>query len=394
MTRGQTDVAWFFLRMFRVTSSVAARLTRTLWVNQNQPSAECLLIVKVLGFVPLDDSDPTDETREAQIASAHRFTVRELKEFIKTVNDNLPADQQKIKTTATKQKMIDALLQKKWNPDQHVSAKEQGKTIEQSFHDAFFMKEVSGDSLRIGSLNEKHILKWLPEFVWEHSREYQVAGHSLVGLLARNEMETVGTSPDGLIILERTQQGPDKYTACMVEMKTRSSTATMEKIRRIRREHGRFLNLYIRYSNSTPWTEMKTFLPNMENRQQALHHAAVTGVRHTLFVEATVHGIEYIVLIKYHESVLTAYRNAILKPLSEHLAVFHALDEDSDLVEILQPEFNKLQDPGTAVDFETYKLAVATWILFNKMVKDNKEPMYDCYRFLPAMVNAWNKLKG
>jgi hypothetical protein len=70
-----------------------------------------------------------------------------------------------------------------------------------------------------------------------------------------------------------------------------------------------------------------------------------------------------------------------------------SLDGGEPTVAAIKELYKKLNSPGHAVDEDTYVLAVVLWMHLNDKVCRSGKPIKALKRILPAMINAWNRLK-
>lgn len=402
LTIDQGNVTWFLMRMFRVTSSVSAKVTRSLLLNTDNPSTALSMVCRVLSY----STGGCNTDHDALITRAKVMYTKD--QLIDEINKVDPT----MLKTGQKSDLIERLFSRGWQPGSGQSGGSV-PTMEQVLHDCSFMAPIKArDSMKIGNRNEKNILRWLPEAL-SHSTEgvLNVVGHRLTGLCVPKDSRELGTSPDAVLVLKYTERESDdhddqdamedvqttKLFSAVAEMKTRSSRATKSRIRATAHTHGRFTHLKISGgdtdSEKTTYAMLKDLIPDAGNRQQCLHHAVVMDSPQVLFIEATQIKIEYIVLIEFSQPVLRAYRTAIVNPIKQKLLWFHSLTKDSDL-EPLKSEYEKLSDPGYAVDFETYTLVVGLCIMLEEFRKGKGKPLGNFKRLLPAIISAWNKLKG
>jgi hypothetical protein len=143
---------------------------------------------------------------------------------------------------------------------------------------------------------------------------------------------------------------------------------------------------------STP-AEIKkihTLIPTRSYRQQVMHHCATMRINKALYVESSMRGIVYVVVVNFSDQLLWDYEDFINEHMKPITQVFHETGIDSDLGPIREV-FSTL-DAGWAVDDDTYVLQFALWKALDLMAQNNPVPALK--RILPALVNAWNNLKG
>ena len=84
----------------------------------------------------------------------------------------------------------------------------------------------------------------------------------------------------------------------------------------------------------------------------------------------------------------TAFIGELVQPLAQ---LYHETTSEDDL-EPIRAAFRELSDPGWAVDEDTYVLQFALWRKLTDLSKE--KPVPGIKRILPAIVHAWNALKG
>ena len=405
LTVCQGTPEWFLLRRFRLTSSISGTVC-TKWFRLASEKRlgdlndmdithsfvdSIQLIAKVVGYQSSANVGSTnngdavytagpleiDEQERARkrLLFLRREELRRLcKEHIDprmSWNHNKPILVQKLLDVGFKVDMLQ-------EPNEELE-------FSQLLHDIWFMRPLQRRLLQVGSKNEARVLSWLPSFCHRHNPTIQILKIVPFGLLANKKHGFMATSVDGIAVFS-CQTGVSSAT---IEIKTR---ATFESIAVARGTAG----LHGKWCEVDPSEDPKRFqelIPNRNYRQQALHHASVTNCRFVFFIEATVREIEYVVFLVFRRDLLSAYRDGVLCPIYDRY-VKPMLERLTDSARDADPLADSGLSANWAVDSNTYIQSFLLWEKLNKEIQSKKEPLPPAVSILPAVVDAWNNLKG
>lgn len=101
-------------------------------------------------------------------------------------------------------------------------------------------------------------------------------------------------------------------------------------------------------------------------------------------------NIQYGVLIHFGDGLMDAYHTSIVQEMYPLLEMFH---EDKTPDEIIESHWKEISEPGWACDEDTFWLSVALWKALIQLVNLDG-PIQPLKRILPAIIAAWNRLKG
>lgn len=240
-----------------------------------------------------------------------------------------------------------------------------------------------------GSQNEDHIARWLPAFAKRYST-FEISTILEYGLIVQKGNNTIATSVDGIALLK--EQSTAECTLAACEYKTRSGATQRDAIVKIAADHQKWNVVSLQLNAASDQKrEFQKLIPDRSYRQQILHHCATLGLQRVLYIEATLREIVYVVEVIFNQDLLDAYTDFISELVHPLAQLYHEIHIDDDL-EPIREAFRELSDPDWAVDEETYVLQFALWKLLDNMSKTN--PVPSIKRILPALVNAWNALKG
>lgn len=406
VTERQRDDALFLTRKFRVTSSVASQCYRA-FLKTSDDSGDSDLVMatatrdtlKVLGYRLLrHDVPPTgpESERETKMNDLMKLKKHVLVDICKI--NNITASGNKPDLAARK-------VDKNINTDV-VQDDETPKSMEQLLHDAWFMRPLrkgrgESDAVRKCTVNEERVLEWLPSFMRDNS-DLKVTGVKEFGLLAVNHKPWMATSVDGVAVLERRINDAEfessiptsPFIAC-VEIKTRTGGRARREISNIAAGMGtsKLKWFEVDVDNERSVKKFKRYVPNRDYRHQVLHHCVVTGIPHALYLETTMTGITYSVLIKFCGNVLSSCELSMEAIIVPKLKTFHQHGMEDDIAPISE-EYAKLINPGWAVDLDTYNLTFCLWLNLEKQIIEKGEPLSATHRILAGMQSWWNRLKG
>jgi hypothetical protein len=187
----------------------------------------------------------------------------------------------------------------------------------------WFLKPTCGLSLKLGSMNETHILSKLKAFFNIHASRLPSLPvklfwetHSEFGLLGNKNEPALATSVDAFGIMKMVAHVqsdahpavPTEYHFVPVELKTVTNHKTLEQAQKHANEIGTFA-----YCNTTSTANWHNMVKDVHHRAQILHHAAVTQCPFVLYVVSSLgaEGIVRMVLVHFTVNILAQY-NALL----------------------------------------------------------------------------------
>ena len=371
----------------------------------------------MFGRTPIGDMNAEEasiEMEERRSAMLDNYTVAELKQLLRDRGNRVGG---------RKSQLVERLLvEENFDPwvDGTIGTSVDTESIDDILHRSWFMSPVSkGDinAFRKGSLNEARIPMYIDEFFREHGIRKSLLQMRDVGLVCDKELPYLATSVDGIgvltdlppidssRILDPNSETDDESssgfqhvpTTYIWENKTRPGKKSKEKIKKIAERHGRLINLNL--ENLDDRRTLKQVMPNAIYRSQVLHHAATCNWQNAAYVESTLSGVEYIVLLQIPMWMLQDYRWAMQQIVGSRVELFH---DDAKLpgnkLDPIRSHFRQnisqtLQE-GWITDIDTYVLNFAIWKRLETLSRDTGKIYGSIKSILPAIVNAWNKLKG
>ena len=119
-----------------------------------------------------------------------------------------------------------------------------------------------------------------------------------------------------------------------------------------------------------------------------MHHAAVYGLNHVVYVEADTNGIIYAVMIQFKSSLLLEYRTFINKLF---LDCFPFLSSE---IVASSGDFVR-SNYKYAVDVETVYLQYKLWKILEDMPEASRlKILVKVKSIRPKLVSIWNTIKG
>ena len=210
----------------------------------------------------------------------------------------------------------------------------------------------------------------------------------LRGLIASRDEPRKGTSNDGVTLVSFSGPQPqdleNREVVAAVELKTfvsqASTIAATRRLESLHRTNGPSAFVMCQFGSDV----FKLLVETVDKRVQTIHHPAVDGLCHTLFVAATTQTILYAALIEFGDDMISAYKAAIAHGLATV-----SLESISRI---------PAADLGYAVDQHT----VSCWRRLSRAIKDENErrrradepALPPAHAILPSAVSIWNNVKG
>ena len=197
----------------------------------------------------------------------------------------------------------------------------------------------------------------LPRFLEQHAGGVQVLRIEERGLLVRESESFLGSSVDGLVVIRglRPDESADGHPRgkdevdedaeadglfpAILEVKTATTAHTDEEAAELANEYGCFRRC--KYGD-----DVFQHLVPANYRVQLLHHAAIVGTDHVLYVRRGLRQLHYAVLASTSEAERAAHRALLCRHLEPLLAWVDALAEPSDEFRAALEEV--LTDPALA----------------------------------------------
>ena len=192
------------------------------------------------------------------------------------------------------------------------------------------MAPIKGDAtkgLREGLENENEVLRLLKEYFVGAEQpigedRLRIVKIMHVGLLESNDYERVGTCVDAIVLLQVVKHygivyDTLQYEIACVEIKTKTSATTIaEQERKLFAKE--VLNYKVVNVNITAEAslEFQNYVDVPDHRRQILHHAAVLGVRKTIYVVAAWKRFIRVAVLDFEEEVRETHmkqRSEIIK---------------------------------------------------------------------------------
>lgn len=393
LTEGQGDAIWFLLRRIRFTSFVVATILRIVYHTYPDFSSPSFLngaAERVRCFLEYDTHEPFIELPD-NLNSATLATIKLLCRARGITGYSKIA-----KSGAGKVILDDILIQlSDW-----VAPDDLDHHIKVAFFKAWFLVGTgSSKAMKLGLLNEPNVLRGLHSFMVSYSSFTDSAGDDWTiklrlvrhcGLVARENETHMGTSADGIIVLDiqcSSMEIADREYILPVEIKTRSGESELS----FARHYPPFSVLRLDLDGLSPVdqaTLFKNCVPSHDNRVQLLQHALVYKAGMVLFIEASKDSIIRVVLIVFPKEVLRAYAVVLNHLADKHLGWIYSPQQAAT------PRFLK-SELGNVGELHTLQQSLDLWNAAQSMFFDNdKKPFGYIITIVPAVVEYWNSTKG
>ena len=200
------------------------------------------------------------------------------------------------------------------------------------------------------------------------------------GLLQSRQYPRLATSNDAVMRLVSSEDAFDNIVA--VELKTSVSDNSIVALR----ERVSSTLPGSRFFSCGAGSELFTkYVPEVDHRVQLFHHAAVNGLRHSLYVAATPTEIVYAVLAQFEVLHLWAYCSFMSHIMHSYATVDHVLG-------LPQSELGRARDHHT---FKvTSKLSTAIQYENSRRISQNEPMLKPAHSIIPVAVAYWNHVKG
>ena len=256
----------------------------------------------------------------------------------------------------------------------------------------WFMKPLqtkTGGAIDQGVANESGIIKRLGKFVKELSKNrYEIQKVREFGLLTRRDCGVCSSSPDGIFpLLKRDTDGSYKFILlCVLEMKTRGSTNTVDALTREVENNGK----WVECDAGTPL--FRTSIPDAAYRSQVCQHAAALGLNKVMLVYSVPGAfVQRVVLVTVSDRQINTLVS-LQKVLGETYLPFMSLDDD---VPFVLPRLGDDFSPAYGYSQEHHTYHQWMWLAraYAKDVKEKGTPP-SCRRFIDLLFSYWNKCMG
>jgi hypothetical protein len=392
LTEGQGDAIWFLLRRFRFTSYVVGTVLRVIYHSYADFSDETFMggaPQRVRSLLDYDTYEPFIELPE-DLVSATLVTIKQLCRARGITGFS------KIAKTGPGKLVLDAILEelRAWEApndlDHHIKV---------AFFKAWFLSGTgSSKAMKLGLLNEPNVLRGLQSFMVSHSNFTDLRGDLWTislkflrqcGLVVQKEEMHMGTSADGIIILQIQSAAinwVDREYILPVEIKTRSGQSELDFAHRqppfsvVRLDSEEL-------SHGDQATLFKECIPSHDNRVQLLHHAAVYSTNTVLFIEASKDSIIRTVVIVFPNDLMEAYAKVLNHLASKHLDWIYS--PNAVLPQFLSSEL------GNVGEVHTLQQNLDLWNASHDLFFENeRSPFGNITTIVPAVVAYWNATKG
>jgi hypothetical protein len=392
-TIGSGGAEWFVMRRFCITSSIlGAPATKWIkgeyknWVEsfdgdeRTKRMNDIELAKNVLGINQAAEMEPGSTQEDGTIQElVAKCNLKQLVQLCKDKIDNTKGYGGKTKLE------LATLLVKKGLTVSDAPSGPVSMGMAQLLHNRWFMRPLDAKHLDIGKTNEETVLQWLPEHLRTHSN-LRVLKLEPWGMVSSKVHPHLFTSVDQLAtlaIVDAANRLDGMAFMCMIEIKTRSSLKKIKEIKAYLR--GR--NPHVQLDAETEYAELHKWIPESQYRCQIAQHAVVPDLEDVLYIESTQHDILFTVHVKFSKRVREALVNGVLNPINQlYIDPLHKSLKENREGSIL--ELNNIE-PGYAVDEYTYR----QHFLLRETLLAHR-PLPDADAILPAIVNAWNQLKG
>ena len=378
LTEAQASPEWFTLRLFRITSSVAANMIKRIWTSMQDLEEDQLQSIANLRTIIHDENidkapEEIEVTKELKL-----YKLPQLKEIAK---NNLEGSFSTMNKSNLIEKLTEEIMQGNLSMEQVKTGSPINHSGETDFDillKCWFMRPFSSKGLYIGKVNEDRVKKLFLTKAFADAK-LQLLSLKEMGLVVNKAVSKYfATSVDGLISYK------DEYghvRMALLEIKTRSGANSIGKIKEIRRLFG----LYVECDSKT--SNLHKLVPDEQYRVQLLHHCSVFNVFNIFYIESTVNRIVYMAQITYTADELFAYQNGFILPLVK--------DKIEPLVKLIVQDKEPPADTrfGWAVDWYT---VCQNYFLSEKLyrIATDEGQLVRANSILPTIVHMWNYLKG
>ena len=251
------------------------------------------------------------------------------------------------------------------------------------------LQTKTGGAIDQGVANESGIIKRLGKFVKELSKNrYEIQKVREFGLLTRRDCGVCSSSPDGIFpLLKRDTDGSYKFISlCVLEMKTRGSTNTVDALTREVENNGK----WVECDAGTPL--FRTSIPDAAYRSQVCQHAAALGLNKVMLVYSVPGAfVQRVVLVTVSDRQINTLVS-LQKVLGETYLPFMSLDDD---VPFVLPRLGDDFSPAYGYSQEHHTYHQWMWLAraYAKDVKEKGTPP-SCRRFIDLLFSYWNKCMG
>ena len=450
------DPTWFLLRAFAFTSRTAHGFLSTVFRNyeNNLVGLSHVLKGRCLPFFPLQL--PNDEgatgmllrTKYDAVADALGMrkdsatdsqclittTVQQIKQLTdadvegmtkSAICSILASVSQRVQLRSSKPILMEQL--RSYRDDLNAgridapSSNSEESVVESRTLFANFLTEVRKTSLQTwvmkpltatrgmkeGSENEKYVLQALPAFISQqrtvltqedgghfpsiYSSQFEINYLKEVGFVCNKKNQTLGDSPDGVCGLRDSTVNAYRY--CAIEIKTMTSSSTIEKAKSIAEEHYSFMRIHGIGVHDASTTLFKQVVPNATYRAQCLHHAAILDTPYVIFIVAkgsrsTQGCILYAVLLDFSESLRNKY---ICTLDSIRIGAFNWVGSSASCI---PHEYDDMLKESHTSDLNSFCAYYNISKALKAKIFENGSPLPPCRQLRPTALIFWNALKG
>jgi hypothetical protein len=366
LTESQGTPEWFLLRKFSITSTVAKAV---LDMDDDRSPEDKDWMRNNLGIQFRDAIDePTIEDADYAAMSFPELIVKgkkELMEICKSLGH---------RTSGNKKDMVNRI--KTGVNTQRANHKSDLEKLAKCW---FLKPLVKKASLKMGSVNERFVLRAVKNIGVYNPDIHVLAGPYEFGLVRRKDKPWLATSVDGVVALNI---GDAQEFNCAIEIKTMTFPHTVAEARAIAAQHTKVM-----LCSFGDDVFKKCLKP--EYRVQCLHHACVMGLNCVLFIVASGTNIIYYLLICMEDEDTARYEK-LLDPMKESLNWVYG---DAPFP---QEGFGDgLLQNGYHVDVHSVRLQLALWKSTHDFIaKHEMRPLPRCKYIVPSGIAYWNKTKG
>jgi hypothetical protein len=250
------------------------------------------------------------------------------------------------------------------------------------------LKSKDGGAMRKGTANEDQIIKSLGKYITKFSAgKYKLINLQTYGLLARRDVRSCSSSPDGVFgLLEKQSHDTFKYIGLSVlEIKTRSALGTVSVLYKQSLDG----NNWVKCQAGTPL--FKEAVPDPAYRSQLCQHATALDVQYVVMVYSVPGGLPMkIVLVEFSKEqrhTLVTLQQLIA---DKYLSFCYDDQSHAELPE-LGEDYSSVY--GYAQTHETLELWLGIWKAHDADVRLNGTPPA-ARRFIDMPTMFWNKCMG
>lgn len=251
------------------------------------------------------------------------------------------------------------------------------KPIQEVLMGCWFMTPVKSVEMKLGSLNERNIVKAFPSFLEKHSGGTTLIKLKEYGLLSLKNHPEAAFLPDGIGCFACDGRG-EFIAGCewkTMTIKTRSEANEQLLVH----THGRYSTINLIEDPA----HFKDLIPSKNYRGQLIHNLCCAGIDDWFYVTASLYEILRVVHCQVNEQFRHDYVACMTLCKERYMSFIY---NDGPL-----PENCVV---GHCKDRQTFVATLKLWRAMNKLVEERGRPLPRGKHILPSLVALWNRIKG